>query len=198
MSKIREHFEAGEGELGPPPEGDLRPFVAFTRLREDGPFVYAGWVDAADAAMALDFARQHYGRDQECVAIWVVPRSGIVDGDDVQPGAAGTGTAGAAAPFQVFVFDESAGMFQSAEEVAAAGAAAALELARAAHPEARIWVVRRSDITATGPDELIWRLTDQSYRLARGYSKDVREKWERVRNQRAIEAYEREDLKDAF
>ena len=38
-------------------------------------------VDAVDAEMALEFAREHYGQDQVCVHIWVVPRSAMLGTD---------------------------------------------------------------------------------------------------------------------
>jgi hypothetical protein len=45
---------------------------------------------------------------------------------------------------------------------------------------------------------VIWRTTDQSYRLARGYSKDVREKWKQFRGDDDLTEYEKDDLKEAF
>ena len=41
-------------------------------------------------------------------------------------------------------------------------------------------------------------MTDQTYRLARGYAKAVREKWETLRTQRDLETYEKDDLKETF
>ena len=53
-------------------------------------------------------------------------------------------------------------------------------------------------IAATDAGDVIWRYTDQSYRLARGYSKDVRKKWEKIRAERDLETYEKDDLEETF
>jgi len=45
---------------------------------------------------------------------------------------------------------------------------------------------------------VIWRFSDQTYRMARGYSKDVREKWTKFRDEGALHEYEKDDLKEAF
>lgn len=85
MSKIRDHVPAATGELASPAEGDLRTYEVFTQLERGKPHVYAGSVDAADGEMALQFGREHYGRDQPCVQVWVVPRDAILstEHDDV-------------------------------------------------------------------------------------------------------------------
>jgi ring-1,2-phenylacetyl-CoA epoxidase subunit PaaB len=129
-SRSRQRAEPVRGDLSTPADGDLRPYAVFTQLTRGEPHVLAGWLEAADAAMAMQFAREHYGKDQECVNIWVVPRDAI---------------------------------------------------------------------SATSYDhDLMWRHTDQSYRLARGYSKAVRDKWMRFRDEKDVKAYEKEDLKQAF
>ena len=61
-----------------------------------------------------------------------------------------------------------------------------------------IWAIPCSEIASTDDDDLIWRYTDQTYRLARGYSKDVREKWEHLRARKDIDEYEKDDLKETF
>ncbi len=61
-----------------------------------------------------------------------------------------------------------------------------------------IWVVPKNLIRSTAEGDLIWRHTDQSYRLARGYAKDVREKWEAVRVERDVDEYQKDDLKETF
>ena len=62
----------------------------------------------------------------------------------------------------------------------------------------RVWVVPVDRIATTGDHELIWRYTDQTYRLARGYSKEVRAKWEKVRERNALAEYEKDDLQESF
>ncbi len=130
MSKLRENVPAPNGDLESPAEGDLEPYAVFTQLNRGDPHIYAGGVDAADPQMALQFAREHYGQDQPCVNIWVVPKAAI---------------------------------------------------------------------SATSYDhDLIWRHTDQSYRLARGYTADVRNKWKKIRARKDLAEYEKDDLKEVF
>jgi 1,2-phenylacetyl-CoA epoxidase PaaB subunit len=195
MSKIRQHIPMSEGDLESPEEGDLAPFVIFTQLVEGGPFLFAGWLDATDETLALTFAREHYGQDQKCVHLWAIPRDAIRGTD--RPA---VGSAGPSGRYVVLVQPTDADLLASREVVEAADGGAALDAARALFetPQRRIWVVPETRIAATGDADLIWRYTDQSYRLARGYSKEVREKWERVREERALEEYERDDLQEAF
>ncbi len=79
MSRLRDRLELPkDGDLQVPAEGDLKPFEVFVQLQRGKPHTHAGTVDAADAAMALQFAREHYGQDQACVHIWVVPRAAML------------------------------------------------------------------------------------------------------------------------
>ena len=46
---------------------------------------------------------------------------------------------------------------------------------------------------------MIWReTTDQNYRLAKGYSRVVRQKWDAIRAKEAVDTYQEEDLKDTY
>jgi ring-1,2-phenylacetyl-CoA epoxidase subunit PaaB len=129
LSKLRDELELPkDGELTVQPVGDARPYEVFIQLQRGKAHVHAGTVDAIDAAMAMQFAREHYGRDQPCVHIWVVPRDAMIGTD----------------------YDK----------------------------------------------DLLWRTTDQSYRLARGYQ--VHNRWQKIRSKKAVEEYEKEDLKEAF
>lgn len=129
MSKIREQVPAPVGELRPAVTGDLRPYEVFVRTERGKPQVHAGTLEAPDDELALQYGREHYGRDQPCV---------------------------------------------------------------------EVWVVRREQIMAADSDrEVIFRLSDQSYRQAKGYS-EVRKKWEKVRERKAVDEYQREDLKEGF
>jgi len=130
LSKIRQVKPVEPFDLNEPQEGDLKPYEVFIQLTRGTPHSHAGTVDAPDDAMALHYAKRHYGRDQACVHMWVVPRSAIISTN----------------------YDK----------------------------------------------DIIWPLTDQGYRLARGYAADVREKWEKVRKIRDIEEYEKEDIKETF
>ena len=82
MSRLRDHLPLpNEGELTLPAEGDAKPYEVFIQLQRGKPHVHAGTVDAVDAPMALQFAREHYGQDQACVHIWVVPREAMLGTD---------------------------------------------------------------------------------------------------------------------
>ena len=199
MSKLRENLPFTDGDLEAPAEGDFTPFVIFTQLSDGGPHIYAGWVDAVDDGMALQFAREHYGQDQKCVNIWAIPRSAIAGTEQEYPASAEDGPV---RTFEVFTQRRSTDQHQSAGPVEAADSEAALRVALQKHSarEAphRVWVVPRERIVATRKGDVIWRLTDQTYRLARGYATDVRTKWAKIRAQRDIENYEKDDLKETF
>ncbi|MCP3905212.1 MAG: hypothetical protein GY715_16425 [Planctomycetes bacterium] len=199
MSKIREHVPERHDELDVPAEPDLTPYVIFTQLRADGPFVYAGWLDAPDEELALRFAREHYGQDQKCVAIWAVPQA-FVGGIRVNEVAASERVA--EREYQVFTQANAGDQHISSITVTAESAIDAIAEARKRVPGAaemhNIWAIPCDVIAATREGDLIWRHTDQSYRLARGYSRDVRTKWERVREEQALREYEKEELTEMF
>lgn len=199
MSKLREDVEPVTGDLETPPEGDLAGYVIFTQLKAGQPFLYAGCLDAADDDMALIFAREHYGQDQECVGIWAIPVEMVSGTDSIHPA---SHDVGGMQPYQVFVQAKRGAGHVSAEAVQARSPAEAIERAREIHRDPKryytLWVVPQRVIAATSKGDLIWRFSDQSYRLARGYSKEVREKWTRFRDESALREYEKEDLKEAF
>jgi len=65
-------------------------------------------------------------------------------------------------------------------------------------PCVHVWVCRRDHLFGVGEAErVIWRTTDQSYRLARGYQ-DVRKKWEQFREKKQVDEYQKEDIKEHF
>lgn len=128
MSKVRANVPLTAGELSTPAEGDLKPYEVFIQLERGKPHTYVGSVDAPDDRMALLFAREHYGRDQACVQIWVAPRSAIVRTD----------------------YDK----------------------------------------------DLVFRLSDQSYRFAKGYN--VGEKWRQFMTQKEYSDYKTGDLKEHY
>ena len=59
-------------------------------------------------------------------------------------------------------------------------------------------VAATSATHATAEGDVIWRSPDQSYRLARGYAKDVKEKWIAIRNRNDYEQYAEDDLEKTF
>lgn len=128
MSALRKNVPIETGELAAERQHDMKAYEVFIQLDRTKPLSYAGGLDAPDLEMALRFAREHYGRDQPCYRVWVVPREAIA--------------------------------------------------------------------TACQEQEVIWRLSDQSYRQAKGY--DVAGKWQAFRTKRDYDEYRKEDLKDAF
>lgn len=197
MSKIREQFTAPPTTpLRVDPTGDLGPYVVFTQLKANGPYLYAGWLEASDDDMAMAFAKEHYGQDQECVNIQAIRREHITSSDDLYLAKDVRGGS-----FAVFTQKRagdmwlSAGLLESASPQAAIDAARkTLKLAANAHA---IWVVPIDKIISTHGD-LIWRHTDQSYRLARGYGREVRAKWIAFRDEKQLAEYEKDDLAEAF
>jgi len=195
MSKLRDNVELIDGDLQSPAEGDIAAYVIFTRLTETSPHVYAGWLDAIDDTMALQFAREHYGQDQQCVNIWAIPRSAIAGTESrYRPG----NTEGRVRDFEVFVQARAGDQHVWVANVQAAGPEAALRAAQQQFEANCIWVVPRDRIVATHKDDLIWRYTSQDYRMARGYATQVRRKWEKIRAARDLEDYEKDDLKETF
>lgn len=82
MSRLRDQLQLPKnGELTTPPTGDARPYEVFIQLQRGKPHVHAGTLDAVDDEMALQFAREHYGQDQACVHVWVVPRAALIGTD---------------------------------------------------------------------------------------------------------------------
>jgi 1,2-phenylacetyl-CoA epoxidase PaaB subunit len=221
MSKVREQFDhPPETPLAVSPTGDLRPFVIFTQLKKGGPHIYAGWLEASDADMAMAFAREHYGQDQECVGIWAIDRSQLTSSDGLYsplpPGEGPEVRAAAASSnvpshqlspngrgsYTVFTQKKAGDLFLEAGKVKADSPTAAIDAARKtnrmAHSAHCVWVVTSAHIISTADDELIWRHTDQSYRLARGYGREVRAKWVAFRDEKKLAEYEKDDLAEAF
>lgn len=65
-------------------------------------------------------------------------------------------------------------------------------------PCVQVWAVPRSAILHLDSEhDVIWRLSDQSYRQAKGYQQ-VRKKWEHFRKTDALKQYEKDDLKEGF
>jgi len=198
MSKIRQDVELVEGDIESPAEGDFAPYVIFTRLTEKGPHIYAGWVDAIDDAMALQFAREHYGQDQKCVNIWAIPRPAI-SGTEAEYSA--SDEKGTVRPFEVFAQRHAGDQHVHVGSVEATAGADALLRARQQFGDTgphSLWVVPLDRIAATGKDDVIWRHTSQDYRMARGYSASVREKWRKIRAEKDVTEYEQDDLKEMF
>ncbi len=201
MSKLRQDVATtSTGEIAAPFTGDLHAFVVFTQLKKSGPYIYAGWLDAPDKEMAMTLAREHYGRDQVCTGLWLAPREYI--GGLRENQSAEQVPVSSPREYQIFTQQNAGDQYVSAMCITARSAAEAIFQARsqieAGASLHNLWAIPVAEITATEEGELVWRLTDQSYRLARGYSKSVREKWEKIRGAEKTDEYEKEDLQDTF
>jgi 1,2-phenylacetyl-CoA epoxidase PaaB subunit len=196
MSKIRERFQAPpDAPLNVAPTGDLKPYVIFTQLRGNGPWIYAGWLESADDDMAMAFAKEHYGQDQECVNVMAIDRVHITSSDGLYSSKSPNGK------FAAFTQKKAGDLWLSAGEIDGATPQAAIDAARKSLRQATnahaIWVVPTNRILSTHGD-LVWRHTDQSYRLAKGYGREVRAKWIAFRDEKQLAEYERDDLQEAF
>jgi ring-1,2-phenylacetyl-CoA epoxidase subunit PaaB len=54
-------------------------FEVFRQERKGQPFQHAGTVTAPDESFAEIYAREQYGRRQESVALWLVPRETVTE-----------------------------------------------------------------------------------------------------------------------
>lgn len=126
LSKIRAEIPEYSDDALDADGAHLKSYEVFVQVERGKSQTHVGSVDAVDDEMALLFAREHFGRDQPCVQVWVCPREAI---------------------------------------------------------------------TKTQSDgDLLFRLSDQSYRFAKGY--EVGRKWREFRAQRDYDEYRREDLKE--
>ena len=71
---------AEDGRLGD--GADPSVWEVFRQEKDGDPMRHAGNVRAPDRGLALDYARELYGRRQESVRLWVVPRTEISDLSD--------------------------------------------------------------------------------------------------------------------
>jgi len=198
MSKLRDNVQLIDGDLQSPAEGDIAAYVIFTRLTETSPHLYAGWLDAIDETMALQFAREHYGQDQKCVGLWAIPRSAI---SGTEARYRPSSTKGRVRDFEVFFQPRAGDQHVWVGSVQAPSPDGALRAAQEQFDSDGancIWVVPRDRIATTHKDDLIWRYTSQDYRMARGYAADVRRKWQKIRAERDLKEYEKDDLKETF
>lgn len=213
MSKIRQNIAIDDpaAPVESRPTGDAKPYVIFTQMKENGPHIYAGWLEAVDDAMAIVLAKEHYGQDQECVNIWAIARESLTSSDGLYAADSTRLAAtrsrrlvvggGASPSYRIFTQKRAGDVFLEAGEVEAETVTEAIDRACAKPQAAKahcLWVVPAGKIVSTAPGEMIWRSTDQTYRLARGYTRDVKEKWQRFRGEEALKEYEKEDLKESF
>ena len=72
----------GQGSAAAPASGVLQVWEVFRQEREGGPMQHAGNLLAPDPELASHYAREFYGRRQESVRLWIVPRAAIRRLDD--------------------------------------------------------------------------------------------------------------------
>ena len=77
MSTARQDVKLPTGEFSVGQEADLSDFEVFVQLTRKKALEHVGTVCAKDKSMALRFACEHYGRDQPCYRVWVVPRDAV-------------------------------------------------------------------------------------------------------------------------
>lgn len=204
MSKLRDQFESlydvGSGDIEGE-ERDQRGYVVFTRLKPSHPWRSAGWLRACDDDEAVYFAREHYGRDQmvdDVIAIF----DGVLAGTDLTWDIP-TGDDGDARPFMIFTQKTAGDVYVGQDAVEATSLATAIDAAKAAAAESgtepnAIWAVDAANVLHRGENQMLWRHLDQTYRLARGYTAIVREKWDRIRDAEALAEYRKSDLTKEF
>jgi 1,2-phenylacetyl-CoA epoxidase PaaB subunit len=202
MSKRRDIMYDFDGDL---PEGksDDAHWAVYTRKKQGGPARWAGYLDAVDVALALQYAREHYGQDEACMGIVIHRHEALTDSEyGITPIDGGDAAGDDGETWIVFTQRRRGMIHIEAGTVQAPDATTAVARARSAFADGRISnvrVVRQADCHQTTPDELaIWRDHDMSYKLARGYSKSVRSKWAHFRSQADVDQYASEDIKDHY
>jgi len=202
MSKRRDIMYDFPGDL-PGGKPDDAHWAVYTRKKEDGPARWAGYLDAVDVTLALQYAREHYGQDEVCTGILIHRHEALADSEyGVDPIAGGDASGDDGEAWTVFAQRRRGMIHIEAGTVRAPDAATAVARARSKFANGKvsnIRVVREADCYQTTPDELaIWRNHDMSYKLARGYSKDVRAKWAQFRSRSDDDRYASEDIKDHY
>lgn len=78
MSKLRENINTAGGDAELPAEPDTFPYEVFLQGKRSDAHIQVGSVDAPNDQLALDYARETFGRRQACVHLWVVRRDHLV------------------------------------------------------------------------------------------------------------------------
>jgi len=184
--------KSNTGELRTEEVEGFQVWEVFTQKKEGDIHLHAGSLSAPDASFAQQFAREHYGQDQECVSLWVGERSSFKSDD------------GENETYEVFVQKDAGSRHEHVGQVKAENGKDAREKCKEQivhdKPFFSAWVCPLSKLTKIHSNEdMIWReTTDQSYRLAKGYSRVVRQKWDALRESKAVDQYQSEDLKDTY
>ena len=191
VSHARKHVTENTGDLTFPEVENFPIWEVFTQKKESDVHIHAGSLSAPDASLAQQFAREHYGQDQECSSIWLCLRSAFISCE------------GESGSYELFVRWSAGDRYVHVGNAqASSGQDAKIKCnekfvgERSTHS---IWVCPFSQLSRIdGKTDMIWRTTDQQYRLAKGYSKVVRKKWDALRSEKAVDKYQEEDLKETF
>jgi 1,2-phenylacetyl-CoA epoxidase PaaB subunit len=191
-----------EGEL-PAPTPDATQWVVYTQKREGAAFKWAGTIEAVDTELALQYSREHYGLDEACVGLIAYRRADSVDGEySVGPLTPSQAEGADGDEWLVFTLAKRGGNHQTAGTVMAPDATTAIDRATAAFANGKVCnirVVLASRVHKTTEEEMvIWRTHDMTYKLAKGYSKQVRSKWTQIRDNPAYEQYKKDDIESHF
>ena len=192
LSKARTNVPEATGDLTTDEVEKFPTWEVFAKKKEGDAHLYAGSLSAPDASMAQQFAREHYGQDQECISIWVGLRDIF------------TSTKGEAETYEVFVKWKTGSRQIHVGEVEAGNGAEAktncIGQFIGDKSYCNIWTAPVSKLTKIDSvTDMIWReTTDQDYRLAKGYSRVVRKKWDKIRSVQDVNTYQEEDLKETF
>ena len=202
MSKIRQQLIQHEGDL-PPATPDTDHWIVYTQTKKGAAFRWAGSLNAPDQALAVQFAGEHYGLDEACVALLVHPARVAVDGPcGIDPLEAGDASGEDGVPWCVFGLPRRGGNLVVVGTIVAPCGETALDRATTAFANGRIVQFRvvpeDQVIISDGDSGLIWRLHDMTYKFARGYTKGVRLKWTRIRDEATYEDYRKEDIHKHF
>lgn len=179
------------GDLSFPEVNSFQIWEVFTQKKESSEHVHAGSLSAPDASMAQQFAREHYGQDQICVSLWVGTRKDFL------------ANGGESDAYELFIQWESGDRHIHIGTIEASCGKEAKTKCGSDILDNKsyfsLWAIAVSNLTAIdGDNDMIWRSTDQTYRLASGYSRIVRKKWDAIRESKAVDEYQEEDLKETF
>jgi 1,2-phenylacetyl-CoA epoxidase PaaB subunit len=205
MSKLRQRDYTFDKELAPSNDVALNSYIVYTCKKDGSPHRYAGYLNAPDIHLAVEYACEHYGQDEVCVNIWLHHVDALREtacaekSVDLTLGCDGQDTATDPA-WAVFTQRKRGDIHIEAGALNAPDADTAFKraIARYGKNVVQVRVVPLDQITSTTRNQLIWRTHDQTYRLARGYSKSVRMKWAAVRNADDINEYVKDDIESHF
>lgn len=205
MSKIRQRHFTFDQDLVPSRDEALKSYIVYTSKKDGAPHRYAGYLNAPDINMAVEYACEHYGQDEICVNIWVhdvevihqTPCAEVTIDMDLARDAQDRDEH---PKWVVFTQRRRGDIHIEAGAIHAPDSENALRVAIARHGKetVQVRVVPWDQIESTKPNQLIWRTHDQTYRLARGYSKSVRAKWAAVRDAADLNEYTKDDIQNHF